>query len=360
MTRYRLVTKEDEKPRKKFRLVEAPAAPTMSQSLQQGMDLIPQAQADKEKYGYRSDLPWENQSRRLRDYYEGQADSQLQERRTLLGPFAEADTPENLSNRARSLAKKNDFKLPSATPPPEKMTGLRAFTSGAASIGKLVPGGNELTQSMGSAMIGDPSIDYNAGLEEDVTQGLKDRPLATRGGQLAALVAPGELIYSGITKGLPRALGVISPKAAAKFAGKKLAARGIRYTGRGAALLLAGGGENYLYNTAAESGNQARLEGREVPTLGERLDYANENAFTPQGLINSAIPLGVSIGYRTGRGIATAGYNTGKATLQGAKSAPKPEVMAAGVPGVPQVQWRGGSFTPTDVQTRVAMGGIDP
>ena len=324
----------------------------MSESLSEGIKtLVPEGREDLEKYGYRPDLPWERQSRRFREYYEGQADRELQGRRALLGPFAENDTTENLTSRAKALAAKNDFKLPGRNTPEPKMGMGQAFVTGAADVGRLVPGGKQLVQSMGEAAVGDPSLDYSKVLDASTTRALEDRPMTTRGGQIATLLAPGAAITKGVTAA-PRIAGALmSPAVAARLAGKSLLAQGARYTGRGAVLGGAGVADYYLYNTAAEAGNVAKLEGQETPDLGQRLGYANSQVLTPGGLISAAAGPLVSGAYRTGRAavagtknLATTGTLRRAIPQQGAK----PQIVGT----------RSDLFTPTDVQGRVMAGGL--
>ena len=324
----------------------------MSESLNEGIKtLVPEGKEDLEKYGYRPDLPWERQSRRFREYYEGQADRELQGRRALLGPFAENDTSENLTSRAKALAAKNNYKLPGRNTPEPKMGMGQAFVTGAADVGRLIPGGKQLVQSLGESAVGDPSLDYSKVLDASTTRALEDRPMATRGGQIATLLAPGAAITKGVTAA-PRIAGALmSPAVAARLAGKSLFAQGVRYGGRGAVLGGAGVADYYLYNAAAEAGNVAKLEGQETPDLGQRLGYANSQVFTPGGAIAAASGPLLSGAYRTGRAavagtknLATTGTLRRAIPQQGAK----PQIVGT----------RSDLFTPTDVQGRVMAGGL--
>jgi hypothetical protein len=193
------------------------------------------------------------------------------------------------------------------------------------------------------------------GYEAALTQSVKDNPVTTRLGQAASLTAGGGAQLTN--RAIIAAPRLVPSAIAGRTAGKSVAARLTRYGGRLATLGALGAADYAAYNFAAEAPNQARESGAPMPTMGERANFAAEGLSDPYGY--APLPA-MSMLYRAGRGAFTAGKNTTQATLAANKSAPKPEVMAAGVPGVPQVQWRGGSFTPTDVQTRVAMGGIDP
>jgi hypothetical protein len=319
----------------------------MSQSLTEGIrTLVPEGKEDLEKYGYRSDLPWERQSRRFREYYEAEADRELQGRRALLGPFAENDTTENLTNRAKALAAKNEFKLPGRNTPEPKMGMGQAFVTGAADVGRLVPGGKQLVQSMGEAVVGDPSLDYSKVVDASTTRALVDRPMTTRGGQIATLLAPGAAIAKGVTMAPRAAAALMSPAVAARVAGKSLLAQGVRYTGRGAVLAGAGAADYYLYNAAAEAGNIAKLEGQETPDLGQRLNYASSQVFTPGGLIAAGTGPLISGAYRTGRAAVAGTKNlatTGTLRRAIPQQSAKPQIVGT----------RSDLFTPSDVQKRV-------
>lgn len=325
----------------------------MSQSLTEGIrTLVPEGKEDLEKYGYRSDLPWERQSRRFREYYEAEADRELQGRRALLGPFAENDTTENLTNRAKALAAKNEFKLPGRNTPEPKMGMGQAFVTGAADVGRLVPGGKQLVQSMGEAVVGDPSLDYSKVVDASTTRALVDRPMTTRGGQIATLLAPGAAITKGVTMAPRAAAALMSPAVAARVAGKNLLAQGVRYTGRGAVLAGAGAADYYLYNAAAEAGNIAKLEGQETPDLGQRLNYANSQVFTPGGLIAAGTGPVLSGLYRGGRAAAAGTKNL---MTSGGRTALAPGAATAAQGGTPIANL----FTPSNVQRNVANAGIN-
>ena len=328
-------------------------APTMSESLKAGIGLIPEAEEDKEKYGYRPDLPWERQSRRFRDHYETLADEHLQGRRMAYGVFAENDTKENLERTAQRFAAENEYKLPGRGDTGPKTKPLTAFLSGAADVGRYAPGGMELVQALGEGMVGDKSLDYNADIDASMTQSLKDRPLTTRGGQIATLMAPGAGIYKGATMAPVLAGKLMSPAVAARLANQTLINQGIKYAGRGAVLAGASSADYYLYNAAAESANVAREEGRPMPSLGERIQYANEQVFTPGGAIAALAGPATSVAGRLVRAPLAAGKNlvtTGTVRRAIPQQGAKPQIVGT----------HADLFTPTDVQGRVMAGGLKP
>lgn len=199
---------------------------------------------------------------------------------------------------------------------------------------------------------GEARQDYKA-LQSDATQ---QRPFSTRAGQTAALLAPGA---KGYTIGMQAAPKLVPASVAAAVAGKSVPARLARYGGRLAAMTGIGALDYGLYNFAAEAPNQARVAGTEMPGVGDRLQFAAEEAITPTGLVAAAVPAIGSLGYRAGRGVVTAGKNTIEDTIAATRAAPRPEVMAQGVP-LPQLRFRGGSFTPADVRGRVDLNTPDP
>jgi hypothetical protein len=199
---------------------------------------------------------------------------------------------------------------------------------------------------------GEARQDYKA-LQSDATQ---QRPFSTRAGQTAALLAPGA---KGYTMGMQVAPKLVPASVAAAVAGKSVPARLARYGGRGLAMTGLGVLDYGLYNFAAEAPNQARVAGTEMPGVGDRLQFAAEEAVKPTGIIAAAAPFAASLAYRGGRGLVTAGKNTIEDTIAATRAAPRPEMMAQGVP-LPELRFRGGSFTPTDVRARVDLNTPDP
>jgi hypothetical protein len=188
--------------------------------------------------------------------------------------------------------------------------------------------------------------DYKA-LQADSVQ---QRPVSTRVGQTVALAAPGGKIYSGVTKIAPK---LVAPAVAARFAGQSLAAQGARYTGRLGALGLAGATEFYGYNALAEAPNQAREAGAALPSVGERLDYANSQILSPAGLLSAGIPIAgsaIARGIRAPLAATKNVFTTG--TARPALTAGRPTLPAAA--GQSAKAPLTNLFTPSNVQRNVA------
>jgi hypothetical protein len=193
---------------------------------------------------------------------------------------------------------------------------------------------------------GEARQDYKA-LQADAVQ---QRPVSTRVGQTVALSAPGGKIYSGAARLAPK---LVAPTVAARLAGQSLAAQGVRYTGRLGALGGIGAGEFYAYNALAEAPNQAREAGAALPSVGERVDYANSQILSPGGLISAGIPIAGSAIARGIRAPLAATKNvltTG--TVRPAVTAGRPTIApAAGQPAKAPLT---NLLTPASVQKQVA------
>jgi hypothetical protein len=184
------------------------------------------------------------------------------------------------------------------------------------------------------------------GYEAAMTQSLRDNPVTTRFGQAAAFTAGGSAQLG--VKALTTAPKLVAPAVAARFAGQSIGAQAARYTGRGALLAGTGAADYYAYNAFAEAPNQFREQGLGRPTVGDRIDYANSQVFTPGGVVAAGLGPAGSIAYRGGR-----------AALAGTKNAvttgtARP-ALAAGQTGKAPLT---NLFTPSDVQKRV--GAISP
>ena len=177
-----------------------------------------------------------------------------------------------------------------------------------------------------------------------MTQSLKDNPFTTRGGQGAALTAGGGAQL--FQKGVMLAPKLVAPAVASRLSGPGVGSQLARYSGRLAALMGLGAADYYAYNAIAEAPNQARETGAPSPTMGQRIDYANSQAFTPAGLVASAIPGAGSLVARPVRAALAGGKNlvqTGlNKVLPNAVPAPRPGVTLSTM------------LTPADVQKRVA------
>ena len=215
------------------------------------------------------------------------------------------------------------------------------------------------------ASIGDPNA--NSSLDRDfeqaMTTSLQENPFSTRIGQIAALTAGGGAkATEGAIRTLPRmtAAGVqkVLPQAAAKYVASNLgSAKALRYGGRLTALGGVSGADYAATNFMSEATNQARLADGPRATTDDRVNYTTSELDNPLGYAGAIVsPL-----YRAGRFGVTTAVNTARATGAANKAAPPPEIMAAGLGKLPSIKYQGGSFTPADVQARVAFANtVDP
>jgi hypothetical protein len=179
------------------------------------------------------------------------------------------------------------------------------------------------------------------GYEAAMTRSLEDNPITTRVGQTAALTAGGGAQLTN--RALVYAPKLVAPAVAARFAGSRAA----QYLGRAGVLAGTGAADFYAYNALAEAPNQARMTGAPSPTMGQRIDYANSQVFTPAGLISAGLPVAGSVIARGVRGGIAATKNlatTGSATTR--------TLPGGGTAQVPVSNL----FTPASVQRSVAAG----
>jgi hypothetical protein len=189
------------------------------------------------------------------------------------------------------------------------------------------------------------------GYEAAMTESLRDNPVSTRLGQAAAFTAGGGAQLG--VKALTVAPKLVAPAVAARFAGQNLGAQAARYTGRGALLAGTGAADYYAYNALAEAPNQFREQGLGTPTVGDRIDYANSQVFTPGGAIAASLGPLASIVYRPVRAAVAGGKNlvtTG--TARPAVTAGRPTLPAAA--GQSAKAPLTNLFTPSNVQRNVA------
>ncbi len=189
------------------------------------------------------------------------------------------------------------------------------------------------------------------GYEVAMTESLRDNPVSTRLGQAAAFTAGGGAQLG--VKALTVAPKLVAPAVAARFAGQGIGAQAARYTGRGALLAGTGAADYYAYNALAEAPNQFREQGLGRPTVGDRIDYANSQVFTPGGAIAAGLGPLASIIYRPVRAAVAGGKNlvtTG--TARPAVTAGRPTLPAAA--GQSAKAPLTNLFTPSNIQRNVA------
>lgn len=179
----------------------------------------------------------------------------------------------------------------------------------------------------------------NRGFTEAKKQSLQDNPLSTRGGQTLALASGGGAqLYNAGMKLAPK---LVAPAVAARFATNTLRDQGIRYAGRLGTMMGLGALDYAGYNILAESPNQALVEDRAPPTIGERLQFAGQEATKPSGILAAAAPGAGSLLYRTARGGLAAGKNVlASGTARGVTSTGQQAPIT-------------NLLTPKDVQARV-------
>lgn len=188
------------------------------------------------------------------------------------------------------------------------------------------------------------------GYEAAMTESLRDNPVSTRLGQAAAFTSGGGAQLG--VKALTTAPKLVAPAVAARFAGQSIGAQAARYTGRGALLAGTGAADYYAYNAFAEAPNQFREQGLGTPTVGDRIDYANSQVFTPGGAIAAGLGPLASMVYRPVRAAVAGTKNlvtTG--TARPAVTAGRPTLPAAA--GQSAKAPLTNLFTPSDVQKRV-------
>lgn len=188
------------------------------------------------------------------------------------------------------------------------------------------------------------------GYEAAMTESLRDNPVSTRLGQAAAFTSGGGAQLG--VKALTTAPKLVAPAVAARFAGQSIGAQAARYTGRGALLAGTGAADYYAYNAFAEAPNQFREQGLGTPTVGDRIDYANSQVFTPGGAIAAGLGPLASMVYRPVRAAVAGGKNlvtTG--TARPAVTAGRPTLPAAA--GQSAKAPLTNLLTPSDVQKRV-------
>jgi len=188
------------------------------------------------------------------------------------------------------------------------------------------------------------------GYEAAMTESLRDNPVSTRLGQAAAFTAGGGAQLGA--KALTTVPKLVAPAVGARFAGQSLGSQAVRYGGRGALLAGTGAADYYAYNALAEAPNQFREQGLGTPTVGDRIDYANSQVFTPGGAIAAGLGPLASVVYRPVRAAVAGGKNL--VTTGTARPA-----VTAGRPALPTAAGQSAKapltnlFTPLDVQKRV-------
>lgn len=188
------------------------------------------------------------------------------------------------------------------------------------------------------------------GYKAAMTESLRDNPVSTRLGQAAAFTSGGGAQLG--VKALTVAPKLVAPAVAARFAGQSIGAQTARYTGRGALLAGTGAADYYAYNAFAEAPNQFREQGLGTPTVGDRIDYASSQVFTPGGAIAAGLGPLASMVYRPVRAAVAGTKNlvtTG--TARPAVTAGRPTLPAAA--GQSAKAPLTNLFTPSDVQKRV-------
>jgi hypothetical protein len=245
------------------------------------------------------------------------------------------------------VPKKPDFKAPldldtpQAIGVPERISRAQSVALGTQSLNPVRGVVEAAVEDVQQQQPGTQRAEFDRAL----TQSLRDNPMSTRAGQVAALTAGGGAQLGA--KAVTVAPKLVSPAVASRFAGPGLAAQTGRFAGRGAVLAGVGATENYAYNVLAEAPNQYMEAGLPAPTVGERVDYAGSQILSPGGLIAAgAGPVGSTL-YRGGRA-AVAG--TKNLLTSGGRSALAPGATAAAQGGTPIANL----FTPSNVQRNVA------
>jgi len=219
----------------------------------------------------------------------------------------------------------------------EKMTMAQSAALGIQDLSPL----RGVSETLIEGAQGQPEGTQRRAFESSMTRSLEDNPITTRVGQTAALTAGGGAQLTN--RALVYAPKLVAPAVAARFAGSRAA----QYLGRGAVLAGTGVADFYGYNALAEAPNQARMTGAPSPTMGQRIDYANSQVFTPAGLISAGLPVAGSVIARGVRGVAAGTKNlatTGSATTR--------TLPGGGTAQVPVSNL----FTPASVQRSVAAG----
>jgi hypothetical protein len=245
------------------------------------------------------------------------------------------------------VPKKPDFKAsldldtPQAIGVPERMSRAQSVALGTQSLNPVRGAVETAVENVQQQQPGAQRAEFDRAL----TQSLRDNPMSTRAGQVAALTAGGGAQLGA--KAVTVAPKLVSPAVASRFAGPGLAAQAGRFAGRGAVLAGVGATENYTYNLLAEAPNQYMEAGLPAPTVGERVDYAGSQILSPGGLIAAgAGPVGSTL-YRGGRAAVASTKNL---LTSGGRSALAPGATAAAQGGTPIANL----FTPSNVQRNVA------
>jgi hypothetical protein len=243
---------------------------------------------------------------------------------------------------------------------PEKMTRPQSFGLGVTDVAMALPGAKSASAAIANNLEGGNRVtaaQLSQDIETALTQSLQDNPVSTRLGQTAAYTAGGGAQLTA--KALTTVPKLVAPAVGARFAGQSLGSQAVRYGGRGALLAGTGAADYYAYNALAEAPNQFREQGLGTPTVGDRIDYANSQVFTPGGAIAAGLGPLASMVYRPVRAAVAGGKNlvtTG--TARPAVTAGRPTLPAAG--GQPTQAPLTNLFTPSDVQKRVAGPSITP